>query len=240
MTSAPDLLDSIRKIRDGRHQLADRGYSLVAATVSEKSYRVGRTEGQCVSERGTCPGPPTRDMQAGLVIGTSGQGRASYLANGTSPALRIIRHARTVCCAGLGRVRGNVAHRPAGRLAGDRRRRRSSPCSSSVTERLARATRETGKEVRADPAELITGRAALAGFTRRGQVSAGGSSFLLRCADGWCAVTLSRPDDLAAIPAILGVLGLEGAGSAAERAQRARGSRARPARRRSWRLPRSC
>jgi len=43
----------------------------------------------------------------------------------------------------------------------------------SVTERLARAARGTGKEVRADPAELITGRAALAGFTRRGQVSAG-------------------------------------------------------------------
>ena len=101
---------------------------------------------------------------------------------------------------------------------------------SSVTERLARATRETGKEVRADPAELITGRAALAGFTRRGQVSAGGSSFLLRCADGWCAVTVSRPDDLAAIPAILGVLGLEGAGSAAEaRSALAAAALARPA-----------
>jgi hypothetical protein len=77
----------------------------------------------------------------------------------------------------------------------------------AVTERLARATRETGREVRADPAELITGRAALAGLTRGGQVSAGGSSFLLRAADGWCAVTLSRPDDLAAVPAVLGVLG---------------------------------
>jgi len=87
---------------------------------------------------------------------------------------------------------------------------------SAVTERLARATRETGRAVRTDPADLITGRAALAGFTRRGQISAGGSSFLLRCADGWCAVTVSRPDDLAAIPAILGVLGMEGAGADAE------------------------
>jgi crotonobetainyl-CoA:carnitine CoA-transferase CaiB-like acyl-CoA transferase len=63
--------------------------------------------------------------------------------------------------------------------------------------------------VRADPAELIAGRAALAGFTRGGRVSAGGSSFLLRSADGWCAVTLSRPDDVAAVPAIAGALGLD-------------------------------
>jgi crotonobetainyl-CoA:carnitine CoA-transferase CaiB-like acyl-CoA transferase len=37
-------------------------------------------------------------------------------------------------------------------------------------------------------------------------VSAGGSSFLLRSADGWCAVTVSRPDDMAAVPAIAGLL----------------------------------
>jgi len=76
-----------------------------------------------------------------------------------------------------------------------------------VTAELARATGETGHTVRADPAELITGRAALAGLTRGGRVSAGGSSFLLRSADGWCAVTLSRPDDVAAVPAIAGSLG---------------------------------
>jgi hypothetical protein len=61
--------------------------------------------------------------------------------------------------------------------------------------------------VRADPAELITGRAALTGFTRHGQVSAGGSTRLLRATDGWCAVTLSRPEDMDAVPAILGTLG---------------------------------
>ena len=75
-----------------------------------------------------------------------------------------------------------------------------------VTDELAAATARTGAAVRADPAELIAGRAALAGFTRQGQVSAGGSSRLLRCADGWCAVTLSRADDVAAVPAILGLL----------------------------------
>src|SRR5215469_17918170 len=61
--------------------------------------------------------------------------------------------------------------------------------------------------VRADPAELVAGRAALTGFTRRGQVSAGGTTRLLRAADGWCAVTLSRPEDMDAVPAILGTLG---------------------------------
>ena len=80
-----------------------------------------------------------------------------------------------------------------------------------VTAEFARVTGEIGKQVRADPAELIAGRAALAGFTRGGQVSAGGSSFLLRSADGWCAVTLSRTDDVAAVPAIVGALGLDGA-----------------------------
>lgn len=78
----------------------------------------------------------------------------------------------------------------------------------TVTDQLAQATRQTGTEVRADPAELLTVRAALSGFTRRGRVSAGGSSRLLRSADGWCAVTLSRDDDVTAVPAILGSLGL--------------------------------
>jgi crotonobetainyl-CoA:carnitine CoA-transferase CaiB-like acyl-CoA transferase len=83
---------------------------------------------------------------------------------------------------------------------------------AQVTAEFAQVTRQTGNEVHADPAELIAGRAALAGFTRGGRVSAGGSSFLLRAADGWCAVTLSRPDDVAAVPAIAGQLGVDGPG----------------------------
>lgn len=79
---------------------------------------------------------------------------------------------------------------------------------SRVTRQLANVTRTTGTEVRGDPAELIAGRAALTGFTRQGRVSAGGSSRLLRAADGWCAVTLSRESDVAAVPAVLGVLGV--------------------------------
>src|ERR1700729_1591723 len=57
---------------------------------------------------------------------------------------------------------------------------------------------------------LLAGRAAVAGFRRRGRVSAGGSARLLRAADGWCAVNLSRGDDVEAVPAIIGLLGEAG------------------------------
>jgi hypothetical protein len=83
---------------------------------------------------------------------------------------------------------------------------------SAVVGELAAATRKAGFEVRADPGELVAGRAALAGFRRRGRVSAGGTARLVRAADGWCAVNLSRGDDVAAVPAIIGALGVSGAG----------------------------
>jgi hypothetical protein len=95
---------------------------------------------------------------------------------------------------------------------------------TQVTDDFAWMTGQSGKAVRADPAELIAGRAALAGLTRGGQVSAGGSSFLMRAADGWCAVTLSRPDDLATVPAVVGALGLdEVSGNEVETRAQARG-----------------
>ena len=78
------------------------------------------------------------------------------------------------------------------------------PLLGAAAALLAQATGRTGTAVHADQAELLTGRAGLLGLARRGRVSAGGSTRLLRSADGWCAITLSRPDDLAAIPAILG------------------------------------
>jgi hypothetical protein len=73
-----------------------------------------------------------------------------------------------------------------------------------VTSLLGWATGRAGTTVRPDPAVLLTGRAGLLGLTRNGRVSAGGSTRLLRASDGWCAVTLSRPDDAASVPAILG------------------------------------
>lgn len=52
-----------------------------------------------------------------------------------------------------------------------------------------------------DGPALLGERAALRGLTRQGQESAGGASRLLPAADGWVAVTLSRPDDWDLVPA---------------------------------------
>jgi CoA-transferase family III len=60
-------------------------------------------------------------------------------------------------------------------------------------------------DIAVDAATLLTGRAGLLGLTRGGRVSAGGATRLLAVRDGWCAITLSRPDDVAAVPALLQV-----------------------------------
>ncbi|HEX4586932.1 MAG TPA: CoA transferase [Mycobacterium sp.] len=54
-----------------------------------------------------------------------------------------------------------------------------------------------------DTAELLTGRAALLELSPHGRISAGGATQMMRGADGWCALTLSRQDDVDAIPALL-------------------------------------
>jgi hypothetical protein len=59
--------------------------------------------------------------------------------------------------------------------------------------------------VAVDAAALLTGRAALLGFTRGGPASCGGATRLLAARDGWCAIALSRTDDVAAVPALLQV-----------------------------------
>ena len=66
----------------------------------------------------------------------------------------------------------------------------------------ARISRLTGIEL--DPASVMTERAGLLGLSRGGRVSAGGASRLLPCSDGWWALTLSRPNDVAAVPALVG------------------------------------
>jgi hypothetical protein len=65
----------------------------------------------------------------------------------------------------------------------------------------AAVTNRTGVAV--DAGTLLTGRAGLLGLTRGGRVSAGGGTRLLSASDGWCALTLSRVDDVAAVPALL-------------------------------------
>ncbi|GAA2424923.1 CoA transferase [Mycolicibacterium llatzerense] len=57
--------------------------------------------------------------------------------------------------------------------------------------------------VTVDAAELLAGRAALLGLRRQGRISAGGATRLLGGRDGWFALTLARPDDVAAVPALL-------------------------------------
>ncbi len=61
--------------------------------------------------------------------------------------------------------------------------------------------RVTGVDV--DAAALLTGRAGLLGYSRAGRVSAGGASRLFAARDGWCALTLSRSDDVDAVPALV-------------------------------------
>jgi len=56
---------------------------------------------------------------------------------------------------------------------------------------------------RVDTDAIIMGRAALLGLDRPGRMSSGGASRLLATADGWCALTLSRAEDLEVVPALV-------------------------------------
>ncbi|MCV7423221.1 CoA transferase [Mycobacterium yunnanensis] len=54
-----------------------------------------------------------------------------------------------------------------------------------------------------DAHHVLTGRARLLAIAPHGQVSAGGATHLLRTLDDWCAITLSRNDDVDAVPALV-------------------------------------
>jgi hypothetical protein len=75
----------------------------------------------------------------------------------------------------------------------------------AAADRLRTATAAGGEMVDLDGPALLGERAALAGLGRRGTESCGGSTRLLRTADGWVAVALARPDDVDLLPAWLGV-----------------------------------
>ncbi len=68
---------------------------------------------------------------------------------------------------------------------------------------LAAATARLGCSVDVDGPALLGERAALTGFTRDGDRSAGGATRMLAVADGWLALSLPRPDDVAALGAWL-------------------------------------
>lgn len=67
----------------------------------------------------------------------------------------------------------------------------------------ARVRQLGGRPLTVDAAEILTGRAALLDVAPKDRMSAGGATRLLPCADGWWALTLSRADDIDAVPALL-------------------------------------
>jgi hypothetical protein len=73
-----------------------------------------------------------------------------------------------------------------------------------IAERLAAATASSRHPVRLDGAGLLAERAALCGYQRQGQVSAGGATRLLATCDGWAAVSCVRPDDRPLLGALIG------------------------------------
>ncbi len=72
---------------------------------------------------------------------------------------------------------------------------------------IGRGAAELGGALDVDADEIVTGRAGLLGLAPAGRVSAGGSTRLLSTRDGWCALTLSRTDDVETVPALLELAG---------------------------------
>ncbi len=68
---------------------------------------------------------------------------------------------------------------------------------------IAEGTARLGRPAVVDPLAVMVERAASAGHHRGGQISCGGSSRLLRSADGWIAATVARPADWELLPALL-------------------------------------
>src|SRR4051812_27916355 len=65
--------------------------------------------------------------------------------------------------------------------------------------KILASTRRLGTAVSLDGPALLGERAALTGFSRRGDISCGGATRLLRAVDGWIGVSLARPSDLASV-----------------------------------------
>ena len=75
--------------------------------------------------------------------------------------------------------------------------------AASVAADLAAMTKRLGHEVAIDGPSLLAERAAFAGLQRRGSVSVGGAARFERCGDGWVVLNLPRPEDVAALPALV-------------------------------------
>jgi crotonobetainyl-CoA:carnitine CoA-transferase CaiB-like acyl-CoA transferase len=79
----------------------------------------------------------------------------------------------------------------------------------AVGELLTLRSTELGTTVALDPLALLGERAAIADLRRRGRISCGGGTRLLRTDDGWLALSLVRPEDVELVPAWLGIDPLE-------------------------------
>ena len=84
----------------------------------------------------------------------------------------------------------------------------AAPAGLATTARAAAAdlavqTARWGRRVDVDGPALLAERAAITGMTRNGSVSVGGSARFVRAADGWIALNLPRPEDVAALPALI-------------------------------------
>jgi CoA-transferase family III len=79
------------------------------------------------------------------------------------------------------------------------------PCALvDLVDHAAEVLCRQGGGTRVDGLALLGERAALSHLARRGAISCGGGARLVRSTDGWLAVSLSRPEDVAALPAWLG------------------------------------
>jgi hypothetical protein len=78
---------------------------------------------------------------------------------------------------------------------------------SALVDLVARAAdvvwRRSAGRVQVDGLALLGERAAIGNLVRQGTTSCGGSTRLVRASDGWLAVSLARPEDVAALPAWL-------------------------------------
>jgi CoA-transferase family III len=78
------------------------------------------------------------------------------------------------------------------------------PTVQRLAVEISASSERLGRRVELDALALLGERAAIAGLSRHGRLSCGGSTELLRAADGWLAVAVPRPDDVDLLPAWLG------------------------------------
>ncbi len=78
------------------------------------------------------------------------------------------------------------------------------PAVDSLAVEIATSSNRLGRRVELDALALLGERAAIAGLSRHGRRSCGGSTELLRATDGWLAVALPRSEDIELLPVWLG------------------------------------